>query len=92
MRNYAIGTGIIIVGATVFIVMAAFGVSVAVAGGITIAVATVGFVIQMVSAFSVRAGYEREHDAAEAEHQAVMARAASLPPEAGIALLLSKMR
>ena len=78
MRNWIIGTALVIGGALVAFALVAVGVPPTVSC-IGIAVSTTGFLIQMYTAFSTKARFEREQRASLKAYADVMQRAATLP-------------
>ena len=90
MRNWLIGSALVIGGGLLVVILTVLGFALPVAKGIAIAVATAGFIIQMYAAFSLRASFVRERKRAQLARQAhaeVMERVKGLPPEQAIPLL-----
>lgn len=88
MRNWLIGTGLVISGGVLAIAMMALGFPRLAVVGISIAIATCGFVIQMYTAFSGKMSFERGLREKQRQHEALMKRAQKLSPEQAIQLLL----
>lgn len=88
MKVYGIGTALVIAAALLMILLLWLGVSPPVASGVGIAVAIVGFVMQMYSALSMKAASEKEFARAQQAHADLLERACKLPPEEAVALLL----
>lgn len=92
MKNWLVGTGLVIGGSILVLLLVELGLSRQVAVGIGTAVSVGGFIIQMYSTFGMRASFERSHRAAQREHEALMKRARRLPPEQAIQLLLGNIK
>lgn len=92
MRNWFIGTGMAIGGGVLALLLLAVGFSRDAAFGIGMAVAVSGFIMQMHTAFSMRASFERKDRLAREQHEALMRYAKQLPPEQAIRLLLGNIR
>ena len=88
MRDFLIGTAMVIGGGLLFMLLPLFGFSHqhAVIMGATVSI--LGFCVQMGGAFSVKNAFERDLQQSQQEHEALIRRARELPPEEGIQLLL----
>ena len=92
MKNWLIGTGIVIGGGLLAIVLVICGLSNKAAAVIATAVSTCGFIIQMYAAFSMKVSFERQSRLVRQEHEALMDRARKLSPEEAIRLLLRNIK
>lgn len=91
MKNWLIGTGMVISGGILIMLLEVMGLSRQAAVSIGVAVSVGGFVVQVYTAFSMKSSFERQHKLAQQEHRALMKRAQELPPEQAIQLLLGRI-
>ena len=75
MKNWLVGTGLVIGGGVMVMLLMALGFSRQVAIGIGMAVSIGGFIMQMYTAFSTKASFERSHRLAQQQHEALIRRA-----------------
>lgn len=92
MHGWVVGTATVIGAALAGIPMYALGVPNKSAAVIIMAIATIGFAIQMGSAFRMRSRFKHEMAESQKSHAALMAHAQTLPPERAIALLLKHIK
>lgn len=92
MRNWLIGTGLVIGSVGLGALLVALGASRQFAVIISIAVATLGFIIQMHTAFSMMASSKREIKKSRQEYEALMRKAQELSPLEAIELLLKPLK
>lgn len=92
MKNWLVGTGLVIGGGVLVVLLIVLGLPRQVAVGVGMAVSIGGFAIQMYTAFSMKSSFERQHRMAQQEHEALMERAQKLPPEQAIQLLLGNIK
>ncbi|MBI2065005.1 MAG: hypothetical protein HYT62_03075 [Candidatus Yanofskybacteria bacterium] len=91
MKNWLVGTGVVISGGFLVVLLMALGVSRQISFGIGVPFIVGGYIIQMYAAFSMKAFYERQDRLAQREYEALMERVQKLPPEQAIQLLLDNI-
>lgn len=92
MKGITIGTVMIIFAGVFFPVLQLFNTPRLLVLIATLTVASVGFFIQMYSAFHMRSSFKKEMVRRNLEHEALIEKAKKLSPEQAIELLLGNTR
>lgn len=88
MKNWLIGTGLVIGGGITTLILFSLGVPHKTAAIVGVSVATGGFIIQMVSAFRIKSSFDRQEKLVQKEFEETVRKARELPLEKAIELLL----
>ena len=92
MKNWLVGTGVVIGASMVWALLIAAGVPHFVAAGVCGVLALAGFALQVYAALSMKAEGERSIRRMQQDHEALLRRARELPPEEAVRLLLDNVK
>ena len=90
MKKYLFGTVLVSISAILFVILMVNHTPKNIAAPICISIGVIGFIIQMLTAFSIRSNANKEITRVTKEHTELLEKAKTLPPEEEIKLLLKK--